>query len=142
VNNGFNGVQRDLCSGFNGVNQNINQTRFDVQNVGCEINRNIDATRYENARNTCDIVNAIRQDGNETRALMNANTMQDLRDRLADKDRDLMTAQFQISQQAQNQYLVNQIKPCAVPAYVVGYSENFGFPYTGLNNLNNGGCCN
>lgn len=116
--NGFNGVQRDLCTGFNGINQNINQARFDAQQCCCETNRNIDAVRYENSRNTCDIVNAIREDGNATRALINANTMQDLRDKLADKDRDLMTAQFQISQQAQNQYLVNQIKPCAIPAYI------------------------
>jgi hypothetical protein len=140
VNNGFNGVQRDMCSGFNGVNQNINQSRFDAQTIGCETNRNIDAIRYENAQNTCSIVDAIREDGNATRALINANTMQDLRDKVADKDRELMTAQFQISQQAQNAYLVDQIKPCAIPAYVVGYSSNYGFPYTTFGD--NGGCCN
>lgn len=115
--NGFNGVQRDLCTGFNGINQNINQARFDSQQCCCDINRNIDAVRYENARNTCDIVNAIRCDGDQTRALINANTMQSLRDKLADKDRDLQTANFQLSQQAQNNYLVNQLRPCPVPAY-------------------------
>jgi hypothetical protein len=141
--NGFNGVQRDLCSGFNGINQNINQTRFDVQATGAGIGRSIDNVKYENAQNTCDIVNAIRADGEATRALINSNTMQDLRDRLESKDRELLSAQFQISQQAQTSNIVNQVKPCAIPAYVVGYSENFGFPYVGLNNLNgnSGGCC-
>lgn len=115
---GFHGVDNGLCQGFNNTNNQIQQARFDAQQCCCETNRNIDAVRYENSRNTCDIVNAIREDGNATRALINANTMQDLRDKLADKDRDLMTAQFQISQQAQNQYLVNQIKPCAIPAYI------------------------
>ena len=116
--NGFNGIQRDLCSGFNGVMAGINESRFAAQQCCCETNRNIDAVRYENSRNTCDIVNAIREDGNATRALINANVMQDLRDRVADKDRELQAANFQISQQAQNQYLVNQIKPCAIPAYI------------------------
>jgi hypothetical protein len=142
TNAGFNGVQRDLCSGFNGVNQNINQSRFDTQAMGTGIGRAIDGVKYENAQNTCEIVNAIRQDGEATRALINANTMQDLRDRLEAKDRELMTAQFQISQQAQTSSIVDQVKPCAIPAYVVGYSDNFGFPYVGLSGLNNSGCCN
>lgn len=116
--NGFNGIQRDLCSGFNEVVAGINESRFAAQQCCCETNRNIDAVRYENSRNTCDIVNAIREDGNATRALINANVMQDLRDKVADKDREIMAANFQISQQAQNQYLVNQIKPCAIPAYI------------------------
>ena len=116
--NGFNGVQRDLCTGFNAVNAGINESRFAAQQCCCETNRNIDAIRYENSKNTCDIVNAIREDVNAARALINANTMQDLRDRVAERDRELMSANFQLSQQAQNQYLVNQIKPCAIPAYI------------------------
>lgn len=118
MSNGFNGIQRDLCTGFNNVVSGINESRFAAQQCCCETNRNIDAVRYENSRNTCDIVNAIREDGNATRALINANVMQDLRDKVADRDRELMSANFQISQQAQNQYLVNQIKPCAIPAYI------------------------
>ena len=115
---GFNGVGRDLCTGFNSVNNAITESRFAAQNCCCETNRNIDAVRYENARNTCDIVNAIREDGNATRALINANTMQDLRDKLADRDRELMTANFQLSQQAQTANIVDQIRPCAIPAYI------------------------
>jgi hypothetical protein len=44
--------------------------------------------------------------------------MQALRDKLDDKDRELMTANFQLSQQAQNAYLINEIRPCAKPAYI------------------------
>lgn len=136
--NGFNGIQRDLCVGFNGITAGINESRFDAQQCCCETNRNIDAVRYENSKNTCDIVNAIREDGNATRALINANVMQDLRDKINDKDRELQSAQFQISQQAQNQYLVNQIKPCAIPAYItcspyesalIGSRYGYGYGY-------------
>lgn len=68
--------------------------------------------------------------------------MQALRDKLEDRDRELLTANFQLSQQAQNAYLINEIRPCAKPAYLT-----CGSPYTSvnLNALgNNGGCsgCN
>lgn len=116
--NGFHGVDNGLCQGFNSVNTAINQARFDSQQCCCETNRNIDAVRYENAQNTCAITNAIHAEGEQTRALINANTMQDLRDRLADRDRELMTANFQLSQQAQTTSIVDQVRPCAVPAYL------------------------
>ena len=108
--NGFNGIQRDLCVGFNGLNTAITGMGYQMKDCCCEINRNIDALRFENSRNTCEIVNAIRTDGEATRALINANVMQDLRDKIADKDRDLVAANFQISQQLQNQYLISQLK--------------------------------
>ena len=114
--NGFNGIQRDLCSGFNGINNSITGVGYQMKDCCCEINRNIDTLRYENSKNTCDIVNAIRTDGEVTRALINSNTMQELRDKLADKDRDLVAANFQISQQLQNQYLISQLKTTTTTA--------------------------
>lgn len=113
---GFNGIQRDLCTGFNGVNAAITGTGYQMKDCCCEINRSIDALRYENSKNTCEIVNAIRTDGEATRALINANVMQELREKLADKDRDLVAANFQISQQLQNQYLISQLKTTTTTA--------------------------
>lgn len=113
---GFNGIQRDLCTGFNGINSAITGTGYQMKDCCCEINRNIDALRFENSKNTCEIVNAIRTDGEATRALINANVMQELREKLADKDRDLVAANFQISQQLQNQYLISQLKTTSTTA--------------------------
>lgn len=115
---GFNGVQRDLCAGFNAVNNGITENRFAAQQCCCETNRNIDNVRFENSKNTCDITNAIHAEGEATRALINANTVQELRDRLEARDRDILSRDFQLSQLAQNQYLVNTIKPCPIPAYL------------------------
>lgn len=115
---GFNGVQRDLCTGFNTVNNGITENRFAAQQCCCETNRNIDNVRFENSKNTCDITNAIHAEGEATRALINANTVQELRDRLEARDRDILSRDFQLSQLAQNQYLVNTIKPCPIPAYL------------------------
>lgn len=115
---GFNGIQRDLCTGFSAVNAGIAENRFAAQQCCCETNRNIDAVRYEAQKNTCDITTAIHAEGEATRALINQNTMQALRDKLADRDRELMTANFQLSQQAQTANLVDQLRPCARPAYL------------------------
>lgn len=128
--NGFNGIQRDLCTGFNGVNQNINQARFDAQQCCCETNRNLDSVRYENARNTCDIVNAIKEDGAATRALITQNEIQALRDQL-------QTANFQLSQQAQNATLIRELRPCPIPAYLT-CSPYAAYGYNGCGF--NGGC--
>ena len=89
-----------------------------MSNCCCGIERNIDAVRYEAAQNTCQITNAIHQEGEATRALINANTVQELRDRLEARDRDILSRDFQLSQLNQNATLINAIKPCPIPAYI------------------------
>ena len=116
--NGFNGIQRDLCQGFNSVRSGINNLGYQISNCCCETNRNIDAVRYEAAQNTCQITNAIHQEGEATRALINANTVQELRDKLEARDRDILARDFQLSQLNQNATLINAIKPCPIPAYI------------------------
>ena len=116
--NGFNGIQRDLCQGFNAVTSGINNLGYQMSNCCCSIERNIDAVRYEAAQNTCQITNAIDSEGEATRALINANMVQDLRDRLEARDRDILSRDFQLSQLNQNATLINAIKPCPIPAYI------------------------
>jgi hypothetical protein len=52
---GFNGIQRDMCTGFSAVNAAINAAAAQSASCCCETNRNIDAVRYENAINTASI---------------------------------------------------------------------------------------
>jgi hypothetical protein len=129
VNAQLRGITNGLCDGFYAVNsgmkdgfymtrEGIAENRFAAQQCCCETNRNIDAVRYENSKNTCEITNAIHAEGEATRALINANTVQELRDRLEARDRDILARDFQLSQLTQNQYLVNEIRPCAKPAYI------------------------
>ena len=134
--NGFNGVQRDLCTGFSAVNAGIAENRFAMQNCCCETNRNIDAVRAENYKNTCEITNAIHAEGEATRALINHNVMQDLRDKLADRDRDLMTANFQLSQQAQSANIIGTLRPFPQPAYITCS------PYQAASTVYGCGCAN
>lgn len=108
------------------------------QQCCCETNRNIDAVRADAYKNTCDITTAIHAEGEATRALINANTMQDLRDRLADRDRELMTANFQLSQQAQSANIIETLQPAPKPAYIT-CSPYFAYGYNpcgcGCNNM-------
>lgn len=126
---GFNGLQQSLLTGFHGVDNAICNLGYQNQQCCCETNRNIDSVRFENAQNTCAITNAIHAEGEETRKLIQANEIQSLRDKVA----DLQLAQ---SQCAQNAYLVNQLRPCPIPAYLTCS------PYASYN-YNNCGCgCN
>lgn len=115
---GQNQLQRDLCQGFSATNSAIAENRFASQQCCCETNRNIDAVRYENAKNTCEVVKAIEKNTDEVKALINATTMQSLRDKIVEKDQMLQTANFQLSQQAQSANLINTLKPCPIPAYI------------------------
>lgn len=128
LKDGFYGTQATVKDGFYATQTGLAENRFAQQNCCCETNRNIDSVRTENYKNTCEIVNAIRSDGDATRALINANTMQDLRDKLADRDRDLQTANFHLSQQAQNATLIDALRPFPKPSYITcsPYTSNVG----------------
>lgn len=108
---GFYAMNNGILNGFFGTERAIAENRFAQQNCCCETNRNIDAVRYENSQQTCEIANAIHAEGEATRALINANVMQELRDRLQDE-------KLANSQCAQNAYLINQLQPVAKPAYI------------------------
>lgn len=129
---GFNGVDRSLCSGFNSVNQNINNLAHQVSDCCCETNRNLDSIKYENAKNTCDIINAN-----------NANT-QRIIDRITENEMnklrtDLQSAQFQISQISQTSNIVNSLRtPAPVPAYMV---QNPYASYNGCGCQSSNVCC-
>ena len=107
-----------MKDGFYGTQGAIAENRFAAQQCCCETNRNIDAVRYENSKNTCEITNAIHAEGEATRALINANVMQELRDKLEARDRDVMVRDFQLSQLSQTAALVGELRPCAKPAYI------------------------
>lgn len=129
INGQLRGITNGLCDGFYALNSGIKdgfygtqaalaENRFAAQNCCCETNRNIDAVRYEGAQNTCAITNAIHAEGEATRALINSNVMQELRDKLEARDRDVLVRDFQLSQLAQTSSLIGELRPFAKPAYI------------------------
>lgn len=115
---GFYAMNTTMLQGQNGLGRELMENRFANQECCCTTNRNIDSVRSEAYRNTCEITTAIHEEAERTRSLINANTMQNLRDKLADRDRDLQSAQFQLSQLNQNATLISTLRPFPQPAYI------------------------
>ena len=136
--NSFATVNSNLCQGFNSVNSGLAENRFAQQQCCCELKKEISELSAENYRNTCEIANAIHSEGEATRALITENAIQALRDKLADKDRDILYANLQLSQKEQNETLIDVLRPVSRPAYITCS------PYTSANsycaNGYNGGC--
>ena len=109
---GFYAQNTTMLNGFAGVTAAVRDAQFAAQQCCCETNRNIDAVRYEAQKNVCDITTAIHAEGEATRALIQQNEMQALRDKVS----ELQLAQ---SQCAQNAYLTGTLRPYPVPAYPV-----------------------
>lgn len=123
-------TQRDVLENRYASALGFKDQLYAQQQCCCETNRNIDSVKAEAYRNTCDITTAIREEGNQTRALISAQAMQDLRDRLEERDRQLMTANFQLSQQAQTASIVTTLQPTPKPAYLTN-SPYFAYGYNG-----------
>ena len=109
---GFYAQNTTMLNGFAGVTTAVRDAQFAQQQCCCETNRNIDSVRYEAQKNVCDITTAIHAEGEATRALIQQNEMQALRDKVS----ELQLAQ---SQCAQNAYLTGTLRPYPVPAYQV-----------------------
>lgn len=134
---GFNGVDKSLCSGFNSVNASVNNLGFQLQNCCCETNRNLDSIRYENSKNTCDIIQAGNANTQRIIDHLTQNEIQALRT-------ELQSAQLQLSNNAQTQTLVDQLRPCAKPCYLScsPYQSYAPSAFFGNNAYNNGCGCN
>lgn len=130
---GFNGVDKSLCSGFNSVNSGINNLSFRMQQCCCDTQKEIIESRNQAYRNTCDIINSGNANTQRIIDHLTQNEIQTLRT-------ELQSAQLQLSNNAQTQTLVNQLRPCPIPAYLSCS------PYTSYNPTslygNNGCGCN
>ena len=84
-----------------------------------ETNRNIDAVRYENAKNTCDIINANTANTQRIMDMLAQNQMQNLRD-------ELYSTRAALSNNIQTQNILGALQPVPRPAYVTSspYAAN------------------
>lgn len=135
---GDNATQREMLQGFNAQNvlalqnastieRQIDANRFASQDCCCQVKTAIANSDNLNFRNTCDIVNAIQQDGEKTREFLVANKISELEEKLAERARELQTAQIEASQIAQTSQLINALRPTPIPSYLTcsPYMSNF-----------------
>lgn len=157
ITGGFAGVQQTLCQGFNGVNtailQSANGTERGFANLSsqlamccCDIERGIDGVNYNMAKNTCDIQNTMHNNTRDIIENQNCNTRAILdfltQDKIATLQAENQNLKLQASQAAQNAYLVNELRPCPVPAYITcnPYAASYGYGLAGYNNGCGCGC--
>lgn len=108
---GFNASQMGMMQGFNGVQAGLTAVGTQIQECCCNTQNGLQQLAYENAKNTCDIINAQSQNTQRIIDIMTQNQIQDLRDRLSD-------ANMQLSNQAQSANLIDALRPVSRPAYI------------------------
>ena len=108
---GFNTTQMGMMQGFDSTGQRIADLGFQVQNVGCNLRQGQEAIKYENAKNTCDIVNAVNASAQRVIDQMTSDKIDDLRT-------ELQSAQLQLSNNAQTANLISTLRPFPQPAYI------------------------
>ena len=129
-------IGQGLCSTTYELSSKIDAGRYDqalatqqlsrqISDSCCATNRNIDALANQMSMDTCAIKEAIFRDGEATRALINANTMQELRDKLN-------SAEMALSNNAQTAAIEHAID--AKVASIVGFPARppfwaYPFPY-------------
>lgn len=160
LSNNFRGVDNAICNlGFN-AQQGFNNLGHQISDCCCDIKGAIQANTTQGVMNTnaiqqqisaccCDLEKMNMQNRFDAERA-NCGTLQAI-DRLGDRIIGYMANQetqnlrdevqsyrLAASQAKQNQYLIDQLRPCPVPAYITcnPYAASYGFG----SNFGNGGC--
>lgn len=136
-NQGFTGLNTALMQGFHGVDNAVCTLGHQISDCCCTTQRAIDGVKYDMATGFCGLGNVI---NNQTRDIIdnqNAN-YRGIMDFMVQSKMEALRAEndalrLSASQAKQNQYLIDQLRPCPVPAYITcnpfaaaGYSAGCG----------------
>lgn len=160
--NGFNGVGNAVCNlGYEqaqlhnatqmAIMQSQNALQAQLSDCCCKTNNNIERgfadVGYRMATDTCAIQNTLNNSTRDIIDSQNAGTRAIL-DYLCQQETANLRAENQnlklaASQAAQNNYLVNTLRPCPQPAYITcnPFTGTYG-GYAGYGNAYNGCGCN
>ena len=116
ISNGFYNTANNLCNLRSDVLMGNANTQRDILLQTTQLENQLGMTSLQGLARLdsccCDIKNAIREDGETTRALITQNTIQDLRDRL-NQAKDV------ISDREQTDTILSRLQPTPTPAYLV-----------------------
>ncbi len=138
VNDGYqtrNAAQQNMIANM----QNTYAIQNSLQQGFCDMRSGFAQVAYNQATDTCAIQNSISNAARDITENANNNTKAILDFMIQDKISTLQSENQELrlraSQEAQNNYLVNELRPCAKPAYITcnPYASSYG---VGMNN-----CC-
>lgn len=107
--NAFNNLGLSVVNNANAITNAINQAAAAQQIANCNLSHAIQDNKYEMSQNTSTITNAIHTEGEETRKLITGNTIQNLRDKLSEKDSELQSAQLTLANSVQTNNILNTL---------------------------------
>ena len=144
--NGFHGVDNAVCQLGYQTQQGFNTLGHQISDCCCTTQRAIDGVNYNLATQSNAIQNAMCNNTRDIIENQNCNTRSILdflvQDKISALQAENQNLKLQASQAAQNQFLVNELRPCAKPAYITcnPYTASYGFGYNNGCGCNNG-CC-
>lgn len=136
--NGFHGVDNAVCQLGYQTQQGFNNLGHQISDCCCGVQRSIDGINYNLATQTNAIQNAMCNNTRDIIENQNCNTRSILDFLVQDKISTLQAENQNLKLAASQAALVNELRPCAKPAYITcsPFQSAYGF---GLNN--SCGCC-
>lgn len=138
--NGFHGVDNAVCSLGNAMQQGFNSTQVammqgfnaaqaqaadcccktqtNIMQLGNQVERGFCQTNFNDQANTTAIIQNAHNDTDRVLAKLDAMEMARKDETIFALREKLSAADLAASQAAQNNYLVNALRPCPVPAYI------------------------
>lgn len=146
LNSNFRGIDNAICTLGYQNQQGFNEVAHQISDCCCGVQRSIDGVNYNLATQTNAIQNAMCNNTRDIIENQNCNTRSILdflvQDKISALQAENQNLKLQASQAAQNQFLVNELRPCAKPAYITcsPFQSAYGFGYNNGCGCNNG-CC-
>ena len=141
---GFNTTQVAMMQGFNAAQAQAAdcccKTQTGLMQVGNQIERGFCQTNYNDQAKTTAIIQNAHNDTDRGLAKLDAMEMARKDETIAALRQQLNVADREASQQAQNNYLVNQLRPCPTPAYITCNPWAAQAPYGSCGNCGGCGC--
>ena len=155
LNSNFRGIDNAICTLGYQNQQGFSNLSAQLASCCCETGRAIERgfadTNYNLATQACAIQNAMCNNTRDIIDNQNANSRAVLdflvNDKLATLQAENQNLKLKASQAEQNAYLLNELKPCPSPAYVVQPPTQVTFPvntcgqFAGYGYNNSCGCC-
>ena len=135
LNSNFRGIDNAICTLGYQNQQGFNNLGHQISDCCCATQRAIDGVNYNMAKGFCDLGNTMNINTRDILESNNANTRAILdfltQDKIATLQEENQTLKLKASQAAQNQYLVNELRPCPIPAYVTCNPWASSYSYNG-----------